>query len=178
MNVIAKRFNKTKLNRKKLNIKYWKIIKKIQRNHVPLSSKALEKACGFSTETIKILVEAGCPLSSEALEIACGFSTEAIKILVEAGCPLSSKALEIACGFSTEAVKILVDAECKLSPRCLKIAKGFSREAVKILLNYKFNLIIKKILCSIKIIEYFVKNTKLDNDVIKIINKHYFNMKS
>ena len=152
MNVIAKRFNKQKLNRKKLNIKYWKIIKKIQRNHVPLSSKALERACGFSTETIKILVEAGCPLSSEALEIACGFSTEAIKILV--------------------------DAECQLSPRCLKIAKGFSEEAVKVLLNYKFNLIIKKVLCSIKFIEYFVKNTKLDNDVIMIINKHYFNMKS
>ena len=31
-------------------------------------------------------------------------------------------------------------------------------------------------LSSIKIIEYFVKNTKLDNDVIMIINKHYFSM--
>ena len=155
--LIRRRLNTKRLKIKRLNRKYFKIIKKIQRNHVPISSKALEKACGSSTENIKILVESGYLLSSKSLEIACGFSTNAVKILVEAGCPLSSN--------------------------CLKIARGFSTDSIKIIVNYRFKLIIKKIslliellhnlLCRKKNIEYFVKNTKLDNDVLMIINNYY-----
>ena len=49
-----------------------------------------------------------CPMSCKALEIASGFSTNAVRLLVDAKCPISSDAIKIASGFSQDAVELLL----------------------------------------------------------------------